>query len=75
MVNRLHRLGDVIVIAICAVMANADGPTAIAHWAKLNAVWLRRHLASHGGMERRFPDVTPYLKRNLVSIGPTLQVG
>jgi predicted transposase YbfD/YdcC len=45
MVNRLHRLGDVIVIAICAVLATADGPTAIAHWAKLNEAWLRRHLA------------------------------
>jgi predicted transposase YbfD/YdcC len=48
-VNRLHRLGDVIVIAICAVMALADGPTAIAHWARLNEAWLRRHLAlPHG---------------------------
>ena len=35
-VNRLHRLGDVIVIAVCAVIATADGPTAIASWAKLN---------------------------------------
>lgn len=50
MVNRLHRLGDVIVIAICAVIANADGPTAIAHWAKLNAAWLRRHLALPNGI-------------------------
>ena len=50
MVNRLHRLGDVIVIAICAVLANADGPTAIAHWAKLNAAWLRRHLALPNGI-------------------------
>jgi predicted transposase YbfD/YdcC len=49
-VNRLHRLGDVIVIAICAVLANADGPTAIAHWAKLNEAWLRRHLALPGGI-------------------------
>lgn len=32
-VNRRHRLGDVIVIAICAVVARADGPTAIAEWA------------------------------------------
>ena len=46
----LHRLGDVIVIAICAVIANADGPTAIAKWAKLNAVWLRRHLALPNGI-------------------------
>lgn len=48
-VNRLHRLGDVIVIAICAVVALADGPTAIAYWARLNETWLRRHLAlPHG---------------------------
>lgn len=48
-INRLHRLGDVIVISICAVIATADGPTSIAHWAKLNERWLRRHLAlPHG---------------------------
>jgi predicted transposase YbfD/YdcC len=48
-VNRLHRLGDVIVIAICAVVATADGPTAIAQWAELNEVWLRKHLSlPHG---------------------------
>ena len=48
-VNRLHRLGDVIVIVICAVIATADGPTAIANWAKLNAAWLKKHLAlPHG---------------------------
>jgi len=49
-VNRLHRLGDVIVIAICAVIAYADGPTAIAKWAKLNEVWLKRHLALPNGI-------------------------
>lgn len=49
-VNRLHRLGDVIVIAICAVVANADGPTAIAKWAKLNEVWLKKHLALPNGI-------------------------
>jgi DDE_Tnp_1-associated len=48
-VNRLHRLGDVIVIAICAVIATADGPTAIAQWAQLNEAWLKKHLAlPHG---------------------------
>jgi predicted transposase YbfD/YdcC len=49
-VNRLHRLGDVIVIAICAVIAMADGPTAIANWAKLHEAWLRRHLALPNGI-------------------------
>jgi predicted transposase YbfD/YdcC len=49
-VNRLHRLGDVIVIAICAVIATADGPTAIASWAKLNETWLRKHLKLPNGI-------------------------
>ena len=49
-VNRLHRLGDVIVIAICAVLAMADGPTAIASWAKLNEAWLRKHLRLPNGI-------------------------
>jgi predicted transposase YbfD/YdcC len=49
-VNRLHRLGDVIVIAVCAVIANADGSTAIAKWAKLNEFWLKRHLALPNGI-------------------------
>jgi hypothetical protein len=49
-VNRLHRLGDVIVIAVCAVIAGGDGPTAIATWAKLNGPWLRKHLALPNGI-------------------------
>ncbi len=52
-VNRLHRLGDVIVIAICALIATADGPTAIAKWAELNEIWLRRHLALPNGIPRK----------------------
>ena len=52
-VNRLHRLGDVIVISICAVLALADGPTAIAKWATLNESWLRRHLSLPNGIPRK----------------------
>jgi hypothetical protein len=48
--NRLHRLGDVIMIAFCSIIANADGPTAIAKWATLNATWLRRHLPLTNGI-------------------------
>jgi len=40
-VNRGHLLGDVIVIAICAVLAGCDGPTAIAKWAVLARFWYR----------------------------------
>jgi predicted transposase YbfD/YdcC len=50
-VNREHRLVDVIVISICAVIAGADGPTGIAEWARSPSVaeWLRQHLAlPHG---------------------------
>lgn len=48
-VNRHHPLGEVIVISICAVIANADGPTAIARWAELNRPWLKKHLTlPHG---------------------------
>lgn len=43
-INRKHLLGDLIVICICAVIANADGPKAIGLWAKANADWLRQHL-------------------------------
>lgn len=52
-VNRRHRLGDVIVISICAVLALSDGPTAIAKWAKLNERWLRQHLALPNGVPRK----------------------
>lgn len=52
-VNRLHLLGDVIVIAICGVLANADGPTAIAKWAKLNESELRKHLALPNGIPEK----------------------
>jgi len=48
-VNRHHPLGEVIVISICAVISNADGPTAIARWAELNQPWLKKHLTlPHG---------------------------
>lgn len=50
-VNREHLLVDVIVISICAILAGADGPTAIAVWAKSPSVsaWLKQHLAlPHG---------------------------
>ncbi len=36
-VNRLHPLQSVIVIAIMAVLAGANGPTAIAKWANIKA--------------------------------------
>lgn len=52
-VNRLHVLGDVILIAICGVLANADGPSGIAKWARLNARWLEEHLELPHGIPSR----------------------
>ena len=34
-INRRHPLSSVVVIAIMAVVAGANGPTAIAKWAKI----------------------------------------
>jgi hypothetical protein len=48
--SKVNRLGDVIVVAACAVLATADGPTAIASWAKLKAAWLRKHLSLPSGI-------------------------
>jgi predicted transposase YbfD/YdcC len=51
-VNREHLLVDVIVISICAILAGADGPTAIAAWAKSPSVtaWLQQHLSLPKGI-------------------------
>lgn len=66
-VNRLHPLGEVIAIAICAVLAMADGPTAIAHWAKLHETWLRKHLKLSNGIPAKdtFRRVLSLLKPTL----------
>jgi predicted transposase YbfD/YdcC len=64
-VNRRHLLVDVIVISICAVLANADGPAAIEVWAKLNQDWLKKYLRlpngipSHDTIGRVFEALTP----------------
>ena len=48
--NRVHRLGDIIVISIMAVIAGADGPKAIGTWALSNEKWLRERLELPGGI-------------------------
>jgi hypothetical protein len=52
-VNRRHLLVDVIVISILGVIAGADGPLAIALWAKMQEPWLREHLALPNGIPSR----------------------
>ena len=43
-INRKHPLVSVVVIALMAVLAGANGPTAIAEWAALKAEFLERAL-------------------------------
>ena len=52
-VNRLHPLASVIVIAIMAVLAGANGPTAIATWARIKADVLLKLLELPHGIPRK----------------------
>jgi hypothetical protein len=52
-VNLLHPLDSVIVIAIMAVLAGANGPTAIAKWAKIKTEVLLKLLDLPHGIPRK----------------------
>jgi predicted transposase YbfD/YdcC len=47
---REHRFLDIIVIAICAVIGNADSWRAIALWGRTHETWLKRFLALPNGI-------------------------
>jgi len=64
-VNRLHPLESVLVIAIMAVLAGANGPTAIAKWAKIKGEVLSKLLDLPHGIPRK--DV---FRRVLVTLKP-----
>ena len=49
-INRVHLLGDLLVISVLAVIAGADGPKAIGIWAKSHEEWLQRRLSLPGGI-------------------------
>jgi predicted transposase YbfD/YdcC len=52
-VNRLHPLTSVIVVAIMAVLAGANGPTAIAKWASMKSELLLKVLDLPNGIPRK----------------------
>lgn len=52
-INRQHPLESVVVIAMMAVLAGADGPTAIAKWAALKAELLLKCLDLPHGVPRK----------------------
>jgi predicted transposase YbfD/YdcC len=64
-VNRRHPLVSVVVIALMAVLAGADGPTGIAEWAALKEEFLREALDLPNGVPRK--DV---FRRVLMSLKP-----
>jgi predicted transposase YbfD/YdcC len=65
-VNRRHPLVSVVVIALMAVLAGADGPTAIAKWAALKEEFLLEALDLPNGIPRKdvFRRVLVLLKPN-----------
>ena len=65
-VNRQHPLVSVVVIALMAVLAGADGPTAIAKWAAMKEEFLLEALDLPNGIPRK--DV---FRRVLVLLKPT----
>jgi predicted transposase YbfD/YdcC len=52
-VNRHHPLTSVVVIAIMAILAGANGPTAIATWARAKEEFLRQGLCLPFGVPRK----------------------
>lgn len=52
-INLRHPLVSVVVISLMAVLAGADGPTAIARWARLKSDLLLRHLDLPNGIPRK----------------------
>ena len=63
--NRKHLLGDIIVIAICGILCNCDGPTAIHRWAVNRADWLHTVLALPNGIPSR-----DCIRRLLIALKP-----
>jgi hypothetical protein len=51
--NRKHRLSDIIVIAVAAIVCGCDGPTAIHRWANHRFDWLKTYLALTNGIPSR----------------------
>jgi predicted transposase YbfD/YdcC len=51
--NRKHLLGDIVVIAVCALICGCDGPTAIHRWATQRHAWLQGFLPLANGIPSR----------------------
>jgi len=63
--NRNHLRVDVVGIAICGVVAGADGPDTIAVWAKSKKSWLEQFLKLPHGLPSK-----DCLRRVLAALNP-----
>ena len=61
--NVRHKLSDIIAVTVCAVIAGADGPSAIVQWAKVHQEKLTRVLRLKNGFPPR-----DTIRRTLASI-------
>ena len=52
-INQKHPLVSIVVIAVMAVLAGADGPTAIARWASMKSDFLLTHLDLPNGIPKK----------------------
>src|SRR4051812_17859807 len=51
--NRKHKLVDIMVIAVCAIVCGCDGPTAMHRWAVERCDWLQQYLELPNGIPSR----------------------
>lgn len=65
LLNVRHKLGDIIVISVCGVIAGADGPTAIYEWAEVHEEQLTRILKLKFGIPSK-----DTIRRTLQAIQP-----
>src|SRR4029079_3391088 len=63
--NRKHLLGDIIVIAVCGILCNCNGPTAIHRCAVNLADWLPAILVLPNGIPSR-----DCIRRVLMAVQP-----
>jgi predicted transposase YbfD/YdcC len=63
--NRKHRLADIAVICVAAIICGCDGPTAIHRWAALRKDWLAERLVLANGIPSR-----DCIRRVLIALKP-----
>lgn len=63
--NRKHLLTDIIVIAICGILSNSEGPTAMHRWARARQEWLWTFLRLPNGLPSR-----DCIRRLLIALKP-----